>query len=172
MTEQELQMKFAMFEQQIQAIQQQLQAVEQAIVDLSSLNVGMEELIGKKDSEIMAPIGRGIYAKAKLLSEDLIVDVGGKNFVNKSIPKTKELISEQLDKLGQVRDDLNCELEKINSELTNTFMEHQQKMQGGEKPKDIEGLCGCGEECQGEKCGDDCKCEGEKDSCDEECGCK
>lgn len=145
MSEQELNMKFAMFEQQIQAIQQQLQAVEQAIVDLTSLNVGIGELVGKKDSEIMAPIGRGIYAKAKLLSEDLVVDIGGRNFVSKSIPDTQKLISEQLEKLGQVRGELDNEMEKINQDLTKVFMEHQENLQSG-KGKE----CGCED---GEGCG-------------------
>jgi prefoldin alpha subunit len=155
MSEQELNMKFAMFEQQIKAIQQQLQAVEQAIGELTGLNVGMKDLIGKTDSEIMAPIGRGIYVKAKLLSEDLTVDVGGKTFVKKSIPDTQKLISEQLAKLSEVREDLNSELEKINGELTNVFMEHQKTLKHDHD-------CACEEGCQGEKCEEEGK----------ECGCK
>ncbi len=81
--EQELMFKFQMFEQQIRAIQQQLQAVEQAIAEMGSLNLGMDELIGKKDNEILAPVGRGIYAKAKLISEELLVDIGENNSRNK-----------------------------------------------------------------------------------------
>ena len=154
--EQELNMKFAMFEQQIQAIQQQLQAVEQAVVDLNSLNIGMEELIGKKDSEIMAPIGRGIFVKAMLLSEDLVVDIGGRNFVSKSIPDTQKLIQEQLEKLEQVRDELNGELDNINSDLTKTFMEHQKNLQGGNSE------CACGHE--------HCECEDGECSCGDGCG--
>ena len=121
MSEQELNMKFAMFEQQIQAIQQQLQAVEQAILDLTSLNVGMGELVSKKGSEIMAPIGRGIYAKAKLLSEDLLVDIGGKNFVKKSIPETKKLIEEQIKKLREVQKELDAGMRNIEEEVRGVF---------------------------------------------------
>ena len=81
--QQELMFKLSMFEQQIQQIQQQLQAVEQGVAELTSLNLGLEEIVGSEGKEIMAPIGRGIFVKAKLLSEELIVDVGGKNFVKK-----------------------------------------------------------------------------------------
>ena len=49
MDQQELIMKLSMFEQQIQQIQQQLQAVEQALAELNSLNLGLDELIGKTD---------------------------------------------------------------------------------------------------------------------------
>lgn len=123
--EQELTFKFQILEQQIMAIQQQLQAVEQALVDISSLNLGLDEI--KKDKEILAPIGKGIFAKAKLISENLTVDIGGKNYVKKSIPETKDLIQEQITKLEGVKEDLQGELEKINEEITKVMVEHQKK---------------------------------------------
>jgi prefoldin subunit 5 len=67
-SQQQLAIQFQMFEQQIRMLQEQLQAVEQAIINLGSLNLELDELIGKKDNEIMAPIGSGIYASAKLIS--------------------------------------------------------------------------------------------------------
>jgi prefoldin alpha subunit len=121
----ELTQKFMMFEQQIRLIQEQMQAVENAIIDLEGVHLGLGELVGKKDNEIMAPIGRGIYAKAKLISEDLLVDVGGKNFVKKSIPETQKVLKEQTEKLKTIKTELEGEMEKINEELTKVFMEHQ-----------------------------------------------
>jgi prefoldin alpha subunit len=155
----EIALKFQMFEQQIRMIQEQLQAVEQAIIELGSLNLQLDELIGKKDSEILAPIGRGIYAKAKLISEEFLVDIGNKNFVKKSIPETKKILQEQIKKLEKVREELNAELDKINTELTEVFMKHQ-KMQDGHSHK-----CHC----------EDCECEEDEDECncgDEECDCE
>ena len=153
MDERELQTKFQIFEQQIMQIQQQVQAVDQAIVEIGLLEKGLSDLIGKKDLEILSPLGKGIFTKTKLLSEDLIVDVGGKNFVTKSIPDTQKLIKEQLTKLQQVKGELEGELENINGELTKTMLEFQQnaKMQHD---------CACAhdEECKHE-CGDDCKCD-------------
>ena len=48
-----------MFEQQIQMIYQQLQSVEQVLQEITTLNLGIDEI--KKDKEIMAPLGRGIF---------------------------------------------------------------------------------------------------------------
>jgi len=152
--QQEIAIKFQMFEQQIRMIQEQLQAVEQAILELGSLNLSLDELIGKKDSEILAPVGRGIYASAKLLSEEFLVDIGNKNFVKKSIPETKKILQEQIKKLEKVREELNGELNKINIELTNVFMEHQ-KAQGHPHKCEHED-CECEDDC-----GDECGCEGE-----------
>ncbi|MBI2057335.1 prefoldin subunit alpha, partial [Candidatus Pacearchaeota archaeon] len=109
--EQELTFKFQMLEQQIMAIQQQLQAVEQTLLDMALLNIGLDEI--KKDTptgvpyegkEILSPVGAGIFAKAKLLSEELVVAIGEKNYIKKSIPETKKLIQEQIKKLEKVRE--------------------------------------------------------------------
>jgi prefoldin alpha subunit len=125
--QQELMFKLSMFEQQIQNINQQLQAVEKAITDMTSLNLGLDELKGKQGEEILAQIGRGIFVKAKLISEDLTVDVGGKNFVKKSIPDTQKIINEQIKRLEEAKEELGKAMEEINGQLTETMMEHQSK---------------------------------------------
>jgi prefoldin alpha subunit len=125
--QQELMFKLSMFEQQIQGIQQQLQAVEKAIVEMESLRLGLDEIKGKKDQEIMAPVGKGIFVKAKLLSEDLTVDVGGRNFVKKSIPDTQKIIADQVKKLEDAKKDLEKAMEDINEDLTKTMLEAQKQ---------------------------------------------
>jgi len=125
--QEELMYKLSIYEQQIQQLQQQLEAVEQAIIEMNSLVLGLDELVGSKDKEILAPIGRGIFVKTKLISEDLTVDVGGKNFVKKSIPETKKLIEDQIKKLEDVKKELEDNLEEINNELTTTFMNAQKE---------------------------------------------
>jgi len=111
---QENMFKLAMFEQQIRQMQEQMQAIEQGMNELQTLNLGLDELKGKK--EIFAPIGRGIFAKAKLLSEELIVDVGNKKLVKKSIPETQKLISEQIKKLEDVKKEMIGNMENISKE--------------------------------------------------------
>jgi prefoldin alpha subunit len=154
--QQQIAIQYQMFEQQIRMIQEQLQAVEQVVLELGSLNLGLDELIGKKDSEILAPIGRGIYASAKLLSEEFLVDIGNKNFVKKSIPETKNIIQEQIKKLEKVREDLNGELEKINAELTKVFMDGQMSGHSHKCKHDHSKECEHGEDC-------DCEDESEED---------
>ncbi|MEK6917441.1 MAG: prefoldin subunit alpha [Nanoarchaeota archaeon] len=125
--EQELMFKLSYFEQQIKLLQNQLEAVEQALFELSNLSDGLNEMKNGKDREILASVGRGIFAKAKLLSDELIVDVGGKNFVKKSIPDTQNIIEAQSEKLEMIRKELEDNLEKVNEEVTKTFEEAQNK---------------------------------------------
>jgi len=125
--QQEIMFKLSMFEQQIQQLQQQLQAVEQGIVEMESLNIGLNELVGSVGKEILAPIGRGIFVKTKLVSEDLIVDIGEKKFVKKTIPETKKLIEEQIGKLKEVKGELEESLEKVSEELQEVMNEAREK---------------------------------------------
>ena len=140
MDEKELQIKFQMFEQQIMQLQQHLQRIDEAVNDLTNLGNGLKELEGKKDQEILAQVGRGIFVKAKLLSEELVVDVGDRNFINKSIPDTQKIVADQLDKLNKIKEDLEGELDKINSELTKTMLDFQHNHECDCKESED---CGC-----------------------------
>ena len=124
---QELMIKLGMFEQQIQQLRQQLQAVEESIIEITSLNYGLDELENSAGKEILAPIGRGIFVKTKLLSDKLTVDVGGRNFVKKSIPETKKIIENQIKKLNEIKKDLNRNIEEINQELRGTILGAQKR---------------------------------------------
>lgn len=138
-SEQELMMKFQMFEQKIQQTQQQMQIVEQALMDLTSINLGLNDLKGAKGKEIMAPLGKGIFVKAKLLSEELTVDVGDKTFVGKSIEETQSMITEQTTKLDEVKNQLEDVMKEINEDLTKTMIEAQQNQKSS---------CGKHEDCE------------------------
>lgn len=125
--QQELMFKLSMYEQQINQLQEQIQAVEKSIIDLGSLNLGLEELKGKKDSEIMAHIGRGIFVKSRIIDEELVVDVGSKNFVKKSIPETRQIIEEQIKKLENIKEELDSNVEKLGEEINRILEEAQEE---------------------------------------------
>jgi len=124
--QQELMFKLQIFEQQIRHLQEQYQAVEQAITQTASLMFGLDDLKGGKGKEIMASIGKGIFVKAKIESDDLIVDVGDKNFVKKDIDSTQKLIKGQIEKLEEIKKELEENMDKLNGELTDVFTEAQE----------------------------------------------
>lgn len=126
MNNEELNKKFMVFEQQIRQIQDQLQAVEHAIFEMNIIDSGLSEIEGRTGEEILAPIGRGIFVKAKLLSEELSVDVGNKHFVKKTIPDTQDLIRDQVKNLGKMKDELERSLDKINEEITEVMASSQE----------------------------------------------
>jgi len=168
--EQELARKFQIFEQQIRMLQEQMNAVEQTTIDLQTLDLGLDNLKESKDKEVLAQVGRGIFVKAKVISDDLIVDIRGKNFVTKSIENTKEVLKGQIEKLGKIKEDLEGELDKINEEITGAFLEHQERQEkhegkdfGVKLKSDKKKECDCDEDCK--EHGEDCHCH------DGECHC-
>ena len=126
MDEQELNSKFKMYENQIMQLQSQLDQINHAITDMDSVSNGLEELKGKTGKEIMSPLGQGIYIKSNLVSEEILVDVGEKTFVKKSIDETKNLISSQKEKLISLRSELESDLRKIDEEVTKTMKEFEE----------------------------------------------
>lgn len=123
--QQEMMQKLQMYDQHMQQLKKQFQAVEQGIKEVTQISSGLEELKGSEGKEILAPIGRGIYAKVKLISEDLIVDIGEGNMIKKSIDDTKNIISEQVEKLEDVKKDLNSNMGQIQQELQKMLTEAQ-----------------------------------------------
>ncbi len=125
MNEQQLNEKFQEFERQIIHLQDQLSVLNQAIEDMKSVSEGIVNLKGSIGKDIMAPIGRGIFVKAKLSSESLIVDLGAGNFVEKSIDQARELIKQQQIKIEKTRLQTQKDLEKINQQITETMKQFQ-----------------------------------------------
>lgn len=126
-SENELMIKLSFFEQQIRQIQQQLEVIEKNIIEMNSLEIGLDEFRGAEGKEVLAQIAKNIFVKTRLVSEELVVGIGSGNFVKKSIEDTKKLIGEQTKKLENLREELNSALEKINEELTKTMMEAQNR---------------------------------------------
>lgn len=123
--QQEMIMKFGAFEEQIKQIQEQMNAVEQGILELKNLHFGLDDLKEKEGKEIFASIGRGIFVRANISSQDLLVDIGNQIFVKKTIDSTKETIESQIEKLKEAKEELKKMGENINQEMTQLFMEFQ-----------------------------------------------
>jgi prefoldin alpha subunit len=127
MENQETIYKLGMMEQQMNQLQQQLQSVMNGIGELESLDLGLDEINKAKDKEIFAQIGKGIYIKSKLISEDLIINVGDSNFVNRTVPEVKELIESQIKKLKEVEKELSDNINSINNEFLLMIQEYQKQ---------------------------------------------
>ena len=125
--ENELIIKLSIFEQQIRQIQQQLEVLERNILEMNSLNVGLDEFKKAEGKEILAQIGKNIFVKTKLVSDELIVDIGSGNFVKKDIESTKKLIAGQVKKLENIKNELNSALQNIDREMTGLMVEAQGK---------------------------------------------
>ena len=127
----EILFRLSLSEQKIQQLQQQLQAIEEGKLDLNSILFGLDDIensIQNNQKEILANIGRGVFVKAKLISSDIIVDVGNKILVKKSSFETKKLIEEQLEKIEEMRKILENQILESENEI-NDLIRNVQKIE-------------------------------------------
>lgn len=138
--------KLQMIEQEANQINQQLEVVEQNIIELNELKDSLDEINKKDSKEFLANLGKKIFIPVDIREKKLIVDVGDKNFIKKSIPETKEIIKDQIDKLEILKMQFSERVESLQMEMQNIIMEIS-------KNKCSHDNCSCEEECE------DCKCE-------------
>ncbi len=133
MEQQEMIFRLQLMEQQMQQLQQQMEAVVRGIGELESLDLGLDEIPKSTGKEILAQVGKGIYVKAKVISEELTVNVGENNFVNRSVPEAKKMIQDQILKLKDVERELKENLEAANGEFMGMVQEYQNTEKSGNK---------------------------------------
>ena len=114
---QEQLIQLQVIEQETQQLEQQLQLIEQSLIEMQNLSSSLDELEKTDKKEIFANIGRGIYIPAEIKDKTLSVEVGNKVFVKKSIPETKEIIEDQVQKLGSVREQISDRIEDLRTEV-------------------------------------------------------
>jgi|TARA_B100002003_G_C13652637_1_gene331942 prefoldin alpha subunit len=106
-----------MFEQEAQQLNQQLQLIEQNVSEMQDLELSLDEIEKKENNEILANLGKGIYIPVEIKDKKLIVEVGNKNFIKKTIPEAKEIIREQLVKLISAKSQISERLNALQSEI-------------------------------------------------------
>lgn len=107
-----------MMRQQSEETEKQLQFVHQQIGELNEFSKILEELDKNGESEMLAPLGKGVYAKAdRKTDEKLFVEVGAGVMVRKTPKDAKEIIMEQIKKFTEAKIQLTAQLEVFRQEF-------------------------------------------------------
>ena len=114
---QEQMMQLQILGQEAQELEKQLQTIDQHISDLTNLSNGLSELEKSEEKEIYANIGKGIFIPAEIKGKELIVEVGNKNLVKKTIPETKEIIQNEMEKLINAKSEIMNRVEMLQTEM-------------------------------------------------------
>ena len=97
--------------QQKAQISMQLQEIEYSkntIADLKN---------AKKDTELMIPIGTGMYVKGKITDvSDIVTNIGSSIAVGKSLDEVDAIIKERENQMIELEKQITVELEKIDKE--------------------------------------------------------
>ncbi len=117
MSEEEIQKKYLelqLIDKQIKQMQHQIQIMEQQLIELNSLSESVEEISKiKLKTEVLVPLGAGVYAKAELKdNKEVIMNVGANVTTTKSVKDSKDIIENQIAQVKAILEQLAIELER------------------------------------------------------------
>jgi len=94
-------LELQMVDQQLKQLNQQLVTLDNQLLELQRLEENLEDMSKtKKDTEILVALGGGIFSKAELKdNKKVLMNVGADIIVEKDIPASKKVISDQIDQM-------------------------------------------------------------------------
>lgn len=127
---QEQLIQLQMIEQEVNQLSQQSQLIEQNISELMEISNSLDEIEKLETKDILTNIGKKIYIPVEIKEKKLIVEVGDKNFVKKSIPEVTQLIDGQIIKLNSAKLQISERLRELESQMNLIVMEASKKKEG------------------------------------------
>lgn len=123
-------LEFQLLNEQLKKLQEQLQLIMQQGIELNNTLGNLNDFKGiKKDTEILVPLTNGIFAKAKILdNENLIVNVGASVALKKTADEVKKLLSDQLDQMNGVQEEMLHNFQKMSERTQSLESELQDLM--------------------------------------------
>jgi len=115
-----------MLQKESEQIENNLLIINEHVLELSKFNENLQFLEGKgkKDKEILASLGRGVYVKSKIEDDkELFVEIGAGIVVKKTPQETKKVIEEQIQKFEEARRELSEQLHLYKEEFGKMLME-------------------------------------------------
>lgn len=120
-------LELGMLEQEAGKLQQQMYMIDQQVLELQNLQMGLQELEKSEEKEMLANLGKSIFIKTEILSKNLLVDVGNRTFVKKSIPGTLKIVDEQLGKLIDVKNKILQAMQELQEEMERLIAEAEKE---------------------------------------------
>ena len=110
--EQEILQTAMIMRQQSEETEKQLSFINEQVYEMEVFLEGLKELERSDKEEILANLGRGVYAKANLIrKEKLFVEVGSGVVVRKSNKEARVVIEEQLKRFREAQIQLRDQME-------------------------------------------------------------
>lgn len=125
--------------QQYQQIQQQMQQVEEFIEQVQSNIEEMEGTLGaigdledqEVGSEILVPIGSGVFVTGELKENDTVVtNIGGEAFEKKDLDSAENLIQNKKEEFEDTKEELHSTMQDLQGQMQQIQQQLQQQRQG------------------------------------------
>lgn len=138
--DQEIQQKYMelqMLTSQLKQAQQQIEMLTQQVSEMGKVHESLEEISkSEAGTEIMLPLGAGIFVKAKLDSADeVVMNVGSDVAVNKSLKEAIELVHGQTEEMGHIIEEMRANFQGGASNVQEMQAELQKLITQNQKAK-------------------------------------
>lgn len=120
---QELLMRASALHQQSQELEQQLEFIEKQINELSDFSKSLSNLSKTSQSEILAPLGKGVFIKSDIKDKKLFVEIGSGVVIRKTPEETSEVITSQISKLNELKAHISSQLDAFHKIMAETIGE-------------------------------------------------
>lgn len=114
---QELIYQASFLEKQSQELQEKVNFISQQISELEVFSKNLLYLDSSNNDEMLSSLGKGVLVKTKLLEKKLFVEVGSGILVRKTPKEAQEVIENQIKIFTEAKDNLESQLESINTHL-------------------------------------------------------
>lgn len=96
-------LELQILEHQLKQVNQQILNLDNQLLELQRIGDNLDDLNkAKKDTELLVALGGGVFSKAELKdNKSVLMNVGANIVVEKDIPSSKRVISNQI---GQIKD--------------------------------------------------------------------
>ncbi len=113
--------------QESNSLEEQLQIIIQQSNELKLFGESLKELEKRKENEIFASVGKGVYIKSELKERNFFVDVGAGILVKKTPEEAERIIENQVRKLGELKIQLQEMLESLAMEMQDIIRKLEEK---------------------------------------------
>ena len=108
-------MQLQMASQQIKQTEEQMALVETQVNKLRALRDSLGDIKTLKGNSTFSQLGAGVFVKSKIEdASEVLVDVGAKVFVDKSISEAQDTIDKQVDMSSKYLEQMAANLQMMN----------------------------------------------------------
>ncbi|MEK6874907.1 MAG: prefoldin subunit alpha [Nanoarchaeota archaeon] len=108
-------LQLQMLAEHIKQMQLQLQQLDAQVGELTQTHQALSEFAEvEQGSDILVALAGGIFTKAKLGdSKEIIVNIGGRTAITKTIPAVQDMLSEQISEIRKAEVEMTKQLQTL-----------------------------------------------------------
>jgi prefoldin alpha subunit len=115
---------YQILQKHLESLTQNAVMIERRYEELEATKMALEDIAKAKESEILVPLGSGIFTYGKIEdSRRMLVDTGAGVFIDKDPESSKSLLEERKKEIEKLAHDMQAEMADVSSRLNSIALE-------------------------------------------------